>query len=133
MTQWKILNGILFLLLWATITGGYYSFVYPASFTMESLLKQVEWKSFSLLYIGLLLLAFTPGFIRFGRYSFQKTFFKALLILHLLAITSISILVGLTLNDKRSEFKKILSEIKQQAARDIQAALSATFPMGSLI
>lgn len=30
-------------------------------------------------------------------------------------------MVGLTLNDKRSEFKKILSEIKQQAARDIQA------------
>ncbi|MGE9310085.1 hypothetical protein ACLOAU_00440 [Niabella sp. CJ426] len=121
MTKWKILNGIAFLLLWLVIIASYYSFLYPAPFGICSLVKQVEWESFSLLYIGLPLLAFTLSFVRFNQHCFQKNFLKILLVLHLAAIMSISILAGVALNHKRSEFKKFLSEIKQQAVRDIQA------------
>ncbi|WP_114788983.1 hypothetical protein U0035_05240 [Niabella yanshanensis] len=121
MTKWKILNGIAFIVLWSAIVTSYYGFLYPAPFAPASLVQQVEWKSFLLLYFALLLLAFTFSLIGSGLYAFQKSFLKILLTLHIVAIMSIGIVAGITLYNKRSGLKELLSDTKQQAARDIRA------------
>lgn len=121
MRKWKILNGIAFLLLAVAITAGYYRFFYPAPFAFMPLLKEIEWKFFLLLYIALLLLAFTFSFILARKFPSQRTFFKTLLALHVAAIMSINILTLLTLNKKRNELKELFRELKKQAANDIKA------------
>lgn len=121
MTKWKILNVIAFLLLVVAIIAGCNSFLYPAPFAVIPLLKQVEWKSFLLLYTALLLIAFTFSCILSSQYPFQKTFFKTLLTLHIAAIISVSIIAFLTLNKKRSALRELFPELEKQAARDIEA------------
>jgi len=74
-----------------------------------------------LLYLALLLLASTFSLIGSGLYAFQKNFLKILLTLHVVAIMSIGIVAGITLYNKRSGLKELLSNTKEQAARDIQA------------
>ncbi len=76
---------------------------------------------FLLLYTALLLLAFTFSCILSRQYPFPKAFFKILLVLHIAAIISVSILASLTYNKKRSALKELFPELEQQAERDVQA------------
>ncbi|MBO9595187.1 MAG: hypothetical protein J7599_19945 [Niabella sp.] len=108
------------LLMCALIICSYYVFSYPLSFDIAYLVKQVEWHPLFLLYLALLLFAFTLAFIISRKRSFILIFLKTASILQCMAALFFVVL-GLTgIYKTHQQYKEIIRETKKRAESDIK-------------
>lgn len=119
--KWKILNGVAILLLLVSTVAGSYSFLYPAPFEPELLIKQVAWNRFCLIYLAILLgsAIFSIGISR--KSHIAGTFLITTFFLQAIAVMIIGVSGAIAFINKRSEVKELFSELEKQAARDIRA------------
>ncbi|MCD2425465.1 hypothetical protein LQ567_21960 [Niabella pedocola] len=106
--------------MWSLIICSYYAFSYPLPFDIAYLAKLVEWRPLLLLYLALLLFAFTLAFVISRRHSFIRVFFKIASILQVMAAL-LFMALGLTgIYKTHQKYKEMIWETKKRAENDIQ-------------
>jgi hypothetical protein len=116
-----ITNAILAFLLVSVFILGYYFFQYPDDFKISRYIKGAEWRPFGLIYLGLVVGAFTLSFMPLKNYSRKR---KAAIFLAALQGIFLSFFIFKMVDsyrENRKDFNNLLTEYQSKADADLKS------------
>lgn len=119
------------LLLWTVTVLSYYLTNYPEDFNVVYIVREnLEWKPFLLIYLALIVVALTAGFLFFKKKAFSDKFYKLIIVFNLVYMMFFAVTGINQFRENKNLYDALLAEFKKDAADDIKNDNVKSFGFG---